>query len=85
MIAMPKDVDAVDLNKLVEMDLSSTDFMSQLLDVVAKHSWWVPREVYESVQVVYPRARRKSGKEERRAIDASGNRLWYNEPAIRAF
>jgi len=78
-----KDPDAVDLNELVKKSLSAMA-IEQLLDLVAQHSWWVPREVYEKVPIVYPKTRRGRSKEHRGQV-VDGVRLWNNEPAIMAF
>jgi len=79
-----KDPNAIDLDDIVEKGLSTTG-IKQLLDWVAQYSWWVPRQVYEKVSVVYPKTRRKHAKESRGSVDGAGNRLWFNEPAIEAF
>ena len=78
-----KDENAADLDELVQKGLSPAS-KKFLLDLVAEYSWWVPREVYERIQVVYPKTRRARSKETRRDV-VDGVRLWYNEPAIEAF
>ncbi len=78
-----EDTNALDLEELLEHDLSEHD-LGSILDLVARASWWVSPRVYQSIQVVYPKARRTRGKEIRGQI-IDGVRLWYNEPAQKAF
>jgi len=73
----------MDLDVLLEHDLSEQD-LGSIIDFVARASWWVSPSVYQSIQVVNPKARRNRGKEERGQI-IDGVRLWYNEPAQKAF
>ena len=53
-------------------------------ELIATHSWWVSPKVYRAIKVVYPRTRRRHAKEKRGQV-VDGIRLWYNEPAQRAF
>ena len=76
------DVNALDLEELLKHDLSRKKLES-ILDLVAQASWWVNPIVYQSIQVVYPKTRRKRGKEKRGQI-IDGIRLWNNEPAQKA-
>jgi len=78
-----KDINALDLEELLEHDLSHDDLKS-LLDLVALASWWVSPSVYQSLQIVYPKTRRKKGQESRGQI-IDDIRLWFNEPASHAF
>ncbi len=78
-----KDKNAIDLNDLIFKGLSFS-LVRNLLDLVAQNSWWVPPQVYERVQTVYPATRRRRSKETRRDV-VNGIRLWTNEPAIAAF
>jgi len=74
-----KDVNTLDLEEILLRDLSEQDLRS-ILDLVAHTSWWVSPIVYQAIQVVYPKTRRKKGKETRGQI-VNGIRLWFNEPA----
>ena len=65
-------------DSILESDLKS------LIEIVARTSAWVNPEIYESVQVVYPRARRKKGTKESRGQLVDGARLWDNQPASHA-
>lgn len=73
---------SLDLDVLLQQTLSNQDLKS-ILDLIAHVSWWVNPNVYQSIQVVYPKTRRKRGKEERGQI-VDGIRLWFNEPAQHA-
>jgi len=79
-----KDTDALDLDKVLEHDLSEHD-LTAILDLVARVSWWVNPNVCQSVPVVYPKTRRIRGKQEERGQVINGIRLWKNEPASNAF
>jgi len=72
------------LNELVEHELSQTDLKS-IIDLVARHSWWVSPKIYQEIQVVYPKTRRKRGLLEKRGQVVHGLRLWDNQPASKAF
>jgi len=77
-----KNNNSLDLDELLQQDLSEQNLKS-ILDLIAKVSWWVHPNVYQSIPVVYPKTRRKKGKEERGQI-INGIRLWFNEPASHA-
>ena len=77
-----KDDDSLDLDMLLQQNLSDQD-LKLILDLVAQVSWWVHPNVYQAIPVVYPKTRRKKGKEERGQI-IDGVRLWFNEPAQHA-
>jgi hypothetical protein len=79
-----KDVDALDLDKLLNESLSEQSLKS-LIDLVAQTSWWVSPAVYQNIQVVYPKTRRKKGKDEKRDDIVNGIRLWDNQPANQSF
>jgi len=79
-----KDIDALDLDKLLEHDLSEHDLTS-MIDLVAQVSWWVNPSAYQAVQIVYPKTRRKRGKQEKRGQVINGIRLSDNQPASIAF
>lgn len=78
-----KDIDALDLDKLLHDNLDEKD-LNSMLNLISQVSWWVNPDVYHSVPVVYPKTRRKKGKELRGEI-INGIRLWLNEPAKDAF
>jgi len=78
-----KDINALDLDKLLQHDLSEKDLKS-ILDLAAQASWWVNPSVYQAIQIVYPKTRRKKGQESRGQL-IDGIRLWFNEPAKDAF
>ena len=79
-----KDIDALDLEKLLEHDLSEHDLTS-IIDLVAQSSWWVNPNVHRAIQVIYPKTRRKRGIQEKRCQMIDGIRLWDNQPASFAF
>jgi hypothetical protein len=56
-----------------------------IMDLVARHSWWVSPKVYKEMEVVYPLTRRKKGTSEKRNQVVGGIRLWDNQPASHAF
>jgi len=72
------------LDELVEQDLKGMGLQS-IMDLVARHSWWVSPKVYEEIQVVYPRTRRTRGTKEKRGEVVDGVCLWDNQPANHAF
>jgi len=78
-----KDQHAIDLDYEMNKALSLVG-IKQLLDLIAQNSWWVPKQVYDKVKVVYPGTRRMHSKEGKRTV-VDGIRVWTNEPAIRAF
>ncbi len=78
-----KDNDSLDLDVLLQKNLSDQD-LKLILDLVSQVSWWVHPNIYQAITVVYPKTRRKKGKEERGQI-IEGARLWFNEPAQYAF
>jgi hypothetical protein len=81
-----KAADEVDLDDLLQNDLRRRRrSLHDLINLVAKHSWWVSPGVYRGIHVVYPRTRRKTRKERRGDVEAKGNRLWTNEPVRSAF
>ncbi len=51
-----EDTNALDLEELLEHDLSEHD-LGSILDLVAQASWWVNPSVYQSIQIVYPKTR----------------------------
>lgn len=55
-----------------------------VFDLIANQSWWVSPKVYQTIHRVYPKTRRRHAKERRGQV-IDGIRLWYNEPAQRAF
>ena len=77
-----KDNNSLNLDELLQQDLSDQN-LELILDLIAKVSWWVHPNVYQSIPIVYPKTRRKKGKEERGQI-VDGVRLWFNEPASHA-
>jgi len=79
-----KDVDALDLDKLLKESLSEQSLKS-LIDLIAQSSWWVSPVVYQNIQIIYPKTRRKKGKEEKRDDIVDGIRLWDNQPANQSF
>lgn len=81
---MVKDRDALDLDELLEHDLKEAELKS-IIDLVARHSWWVSPEVYGEIQVIYPKTRRKKGTTEKRGDVINGIRIWDNQPANHAF
>jgi hypothetical protein len=81
---LAKAADAVDLDDLLRNDLRRRR-IHDLINLVAKHSRWVPRRVYRGIHVVYPKTRRRSGRERREDVDENGNMLWTNEPVRHAF
>jgi hypothetical protein len=83
---LAKDANALDLDELLHRDLSGRSVhLHDVIDLVARHSWWVSPHVYRTIQVVYPRTRRKSGTGEKRGNLVGRNIVWNNEPARDAF
>lgn len=80
---MKKD-SALDLDDLLRHDLDKQGIKS-ILDLVAKVSWWINPSIYQTIQVVYPKTRRKKGLMEKRNDVVNGIRLWDNQPASYAF
>jgi hypothetical protein len=83
-MTLVKDSNAVDLDELVEHDLTEIG-IKPLMDLVAQQSWWVSPKVFREVAVVYPLTRRNRGIHEKRGTIIGQIRLWYNEPANHAF
>ena len=79
-----KDIDAIDLEKILQDDLKEHDLVF-IIDLIARMSWWVNPDVYDAIQVVYPKTRRKKGVQEKRGQMIDGIRLWDNQPASNAF
>ncbi len=79
-----KDIDALDLEKVLQDDLTEQGLES-IIDLIACISWWVNPNVYHAIQVVYPKTRRKKGVQEKRGQMIDGIRLWDNQPASNAF
>jgi hypothetical protein len=85
-LRLAKAADAVDLDELLQDDLRRRRIrLHDLINLVGRHSWWVSPRVYRGIHVVYPKTRRKTGKERRGDVDEKGNMLWTNEPVRRAF
>jgi hypothetical protein len=83
---LAKAANAVDLDELLLNDLRSRRIrLHDLINLVAKHSWWASPRVYRRIHVIYPKTRRKTGKETRGEVDENGNMLWTNEPVRHAF
>ena len=78
-----KNINALDLDGVLQHDLSEKDLML-ILNLVAQTSWWVNPNIYRAIPIVYPKTRRKKGKEKRGQI-VNGIRLWNNEPVKDAF
>jgi hypothetical protein len=74
---------ASDLNEVLRVEWGESG-MRMIFDLIARHSYWVSAKVYRAIHVVYPKARRRHAKERRGQV-VDGIRLWYNEPAQRAF
>ena len=81
---MVKDRNAVDLNELLEIDLTG-ERLRPYFDLVAKHSWWGSPAIYKEIQVVYPKTRRNKGGNEKRGQLIDDIRIWDNQPANIAF
>ena len=80
-----KDVDALDLEKVLQDDLKEHGLAASIIDLIARNSWWVNPNVYHAIKVVYPKTRRTKGGEEEREQVINGIRLWDNQPASHAF
>ena len=81
---MVKDHNALNLDELLEHDLKGAK-LKPIIDLVARHSWWVSPKVYREIQVIYPKTRRKKGTTEKRGALINGVRIWDNQPANHAF
>lgn len=79
-----KNTDALDLDHHLQ-ELLTPQSLQSLIDLISQTSWWVSPIVYEGIQVVYPKTRRKRGKNEKRDQKIDGIRLWDNQPANQAF
>jgi len=79
-----KNSDALDLDELLQESLSNQNLES-LINLVSQTSWWVNPVVYQNIQIVYPKTRRKRGKDEKRDDIIDGIRLWDNQPANQSF
>lgn len=79
-----KDSNALDLEELLQHD-SGEEGLKTIINLVAQTSWWVSPNVYQAIQVVYPKTRRKKGLKESRGQTVEGIRLWDNQPASHAF
>jgi len=79
-----KDIDALDFEKLLQQELSEDD-LEIIIDLVSRVSWWVNPDIYQIIQVVYPKTRRKKGGQEKRYQVIDGIKLWENQPASAAF
>ena len=77
-----KDNNSLDLDAILHQDMNEST-LELILDLVAQVSWWVHPSVYHAISIVYPKTRRKKGKEDRGQI-INGIRLWFNEPASHA-
>ena len=78
-----KNVDALDLEKILQDDLQEHGLAS-IVDLIARMSWWISPNVYSRIQVIYPKTRRKKGGNEKRDQIIDGIRLWDNQPASTA-
>lgn len=74
------DMDFSDHNDLLKNSMTD-GHLQALIDLVARTSVWVSPEIYKSVQVVYPKTRRKKGTGEKRGDIIKGIKLWDNQPA----
>jgi hypothetical protein len=83
-VSLAKHSNALDLQELLEQELGDSG-LRDILDLVSKQSWWISQQLYRVIQVVYPKTRRRRGTKETRGQIIDGIRLWYNEPANRAF
>lgn len=81
---MSKVENAHDLDEMVQHSLGK-EGLRAIIEWVARFSYWVPPEVYQEIQVVFPETRRKHTSRERRGQVVDGVRVWENQPARYAF
>ncbi len=74
-----------DFNEYFNMSIENPKIRITIIQLVVDNSLWVNPRVYNEIQVVFPKTKRRSGKQKRGDVDENGNTIWNNEPAKWAF
>jgi len=76
---------SLDFNDLFNKSVDNSELRIIIMQLVVENSLWVDPYVYDKIQVVFPKTKRRSGKQKRGEVDEEGNTIWNNEPAKWAF